>query len=121
MLCYMSSEEDYIMYILVNNDLGMGKGKIGAQIGHAVEMITNAVHKMNDHKYLEIYHKYLYSGSKKIVLKGSQKDLELFINDKDVVNVIDAGKTQIPSGSLTVIAFLPSNKNAERLKNFKLQ
>jgi PTH2 family peptidyl-tRNA hydrolase len=116
----MNSEEDYTMYILVNNDLQMGKGKLGAQIGHAVEMITTAVHKMNNREYIEIYKKYLQSGSKKIVLKASKEDLEMYINDRDSVYVIDAGKTQIPSGSLTAVAFLPSNKNKERFKHFKL-
>jgi peptidyl-tRNA hydrolase, PTH2 family len=114
-------EEDYAMYILVNHDLQMGKGKIAAQVGHAVEKITTTIHKMNDRNYNLIYQRYLVFGSKKIVLKGTQKDLELYMNDRDAIYIRDAGKTQIPEGSMTVVAFLPSNKNRERFKHFKLQ
>ena len=49
------------MYILVNKDLDMWKCKIGAQVGHVVEMMTNAINKMNKKESSEIYNKYLQS------------------------------------------------------------
>jgi PTH2 family peptidyl-tRNA hydrolase len=113
-------ENNYVMYILVNSELKMEKGKIAAQVGHAVEMITNTVNKIVDNNYKDIYKKYLHNGCKKIVLKAKQEELEKHINDKDSVYVIDAGRTQIPAGSLTVVAFLPSDKNKERFRDFKL-
>jgi peptidyl-tRNA hydrolase, PTH2 family len=113
-------EEEYVMYILVNNDLKMDKGKIAAQVGHAVEMLTNTIPKIADKDYQNIYQSYLKNLHKKICLKGTQKDLENYMNDNDAVYVIDAGLTQIPKNSLTVVAFLPSNKNKDRFKNFKL-
>ena len=118
---------EYTMYIIVNSDLKMSKGKIGAQVGHAVEMIAQKIYEwyanINTPKIKEIildYKKYLIDGRKKIILKGTQKDLEELKTESDAVHVIDAGRTEIPAGSLTAVAFLPNNKNVERFKNFKL-
>jgi peptidyl-tRNA hydrolase, PTH2 family len=117
--------DDYIMYILVNDDLKMSKGKIGAQIGHVVEMITNKIYKTNylqdyDKNYKKKYQKYLNSGSKKIILKSTQKEMEIMMNYPDSIYIIDAGKTQVPVGSMTVMGFYPDDKNKEKFKIFKL-
>ena len=53
--------------------------------------------------------------SKKICLKSSYDELiqlesKAKINGIQTVKITDAGKTQIPSGSLTVIAFGPDNE-----------
>lgn len=117
--------EDYTMYILVNNDLNMGKGKIASQVGHVVEKITAKIlQSFQDIKkpkqFMEDYINYTKSGNKKIILKGTQEQLQQFITDTDSFHIIDAGKTEIPAGSLTVIGFLPSNKNKNRFSEFKL-
>lgn len=118
---------EYTMYIIVNSDLKMSKGKIGAQVGHVIEMIAQKIYEcyvnINTPKMEEIildYKKYLMDGSKKIILKGTQKELEELKTEFDAEYVIDAGRTEIPAGSLTAVAFLPNNKNGERFKNFKL-
>ena len=38
-------EKEIIMYIFVNNDLGMGKGKIAGQVGHVVGVIVGDIIK----------------------------------------------------------------------------
>ena len=117
--------EDYVMYIIVNNDLGMGKGKIAAQVGHVVEKIIESIFNtpyinQNNQIIIDNYKEYTKTGTKKIVLKGSQKDIEELCNERDALYVIDAGMTQIEAGSLTVVGFLPSNKNRKRFNKFKL-
>ena len=121
----MNSCDDYTLYVIVNNDLGMGKGKIAAQVGHVVEKIVERIFNMpyvgqNNKNMIDNYKVYTMTGNKKIVLKGTQKDLEELSNERDAVHIIDAGRTQIEAGSLTVVGFLPSNKNKQRFSKFKL-
>lgn len=118
-------EEEYTMYIIINNDLNMNRGKAASQAAHAAEKIAVRVMKTNREsakpkEFVTNYDKYLQSGSKKIVLKGTQKELETFAKEDDAEYVIDAGRTEVPSGSLTSVAFLPSNRNKDKFKNFKL-
>jgi len=115
------------MYIIINNDLNMTKGKIAAQACHAACRVTRCLEGQNNANYKA----WLRSGEAKIVLKGTEaKMLELiekYDNSKTretnrCVNVIDAGLTQIPSGSLTAMAFFPvQKKNAPpEIASYKL-
>jgi peptidyl-tRNA hydrolase, PTH2 family len=113
-------ELNYKMYIIVNNDLKMGKGKLCAQVGHAVAAWTRRLEKSPT----DAYHKWLRHLEPKIVLKGDQTiitDLRKKYPHQTEI-VIDAGKTQIAPGSLTVLAFAPTHiQNAPpELKNLKL-
>jgi peptidyl-tRNA hydrolase, PTH2 family len=121
----MSSQDDYTLYVIVNNDLSMGKGKIAAQVGHVIEKIIERILNtpyvnQNNKNLIDNYKIYSKTGNKKIILKGTQKDLEELCNERDAVHIIDAGMTQIEAGSLTVVGFLPSNKNKQRFGKFKL-
>lgn len=109
---------DYTMYLFVNNDLKMGKGKIGAQIGHCVQHLIEDIlkNKEKNNDYL----KWKSNGSKKIVLKASYTQLLELQNDNLSRSIYDAGHTQIPSGSLTIVGFFPSNKLENKFKDFKL-
>lgn len=116
---------DLRMYILVNRDLKMGSGKICAQVSHAVGMITDEIltsYYESRKKRSEVYERYEMwkrSGHKKIVLKVSEDELKKYIGTEESVFVVDAGYTQIPEGSLTVIGFYPSEKDV-RFENYKL-
>jgi len=131
----------YVMYILVNNDLKMGKGKIASQVGHVVGLIVedimrNALESKTDdvldstrgigkssanedyQMFLEWKKNY---GHKKIVLKAKEEDLTNFIKtEQKCCYILDAGKTQIAPKSLTVVGFYPRNDQAEKFKNFSL-
>ena len=94
---------------VVNQSLKMGKGKIAAQVGHAsVESFLRAGTTHPDH--LEAW---LSGGQKKICLKAEDEGVfaELMrAADKEQIPghiVRDAGHTQIPSGSQTVLALGP--------------
>ncbi len=95
--------------IVVRTDLGMGKGKIAAQVAHAA---------VSAYVFAETFDpmladKWMREGAKKVVLKvDSEKELlELFEKAKAKglprSLIRDAGLTQIPPGTITAIAIGP--------------
>ena len=114
-----------VMYILVNNDLQMGKGKIAAQVGHVVQQIIEdiIIKKYESKKILNIckdYDGWKNSGCAKIILKATKEQLEILKNMDNARFVIDAGKTQIEAGSLTVVGFPPTKTLGNIMKDYKL-
>ncbi|MEO2154181.1 MAG: peptidyl-tRNA hydrolase Pth2 [Nanoarchaeota archaeon] len=98
----------YKQVFIVNNDLKMGKGKICAQVAHGAIMCYEKVKNNNP----ELIKKWQEIGQKKIVLKASLKEIleiKKTLDKENIPNclVIDAGLTQIPSGSITVLAIGP--------------
>ena len=96
------------MVFLVRTDLGMGKGKIAAQVAHAaVELYKKASRRCP-----EALRKWEEEGAKKVVLKvGSESELlEYFRKHAEEfcsTLVRDAGHTQVPAGTVTVAGFGP--------------
>ena len=97
------------LVLIINNGLKMGKGKIAAQAGHAsVQATLNAGQKSP-----LVLDAWLSSGQKKVCLKGDDADHLLALEKLAIEGglltskVHDAGHTQIPSGSLTVLAIGP--------------
>lgn len=118
-------EEDYKMYILVNDDLKMGKGKIGSQIGHVVGEITeriirNSYESSSVNQIYINYQKWKKTGHGKIILKATQQQILDLIDEPNTVVIIDEGRTQISPGSMTVLGFYPSNNLKNKFKGFKL-
>jgi PTH2 family peptidyl-tRNA hydrolase len=110
------------MYILVNHDLGMGKGKIGGQVAHAA--CAQTMHYERNMRNDPVYCTWLATGHTKVVLKATETQLAS-IADKykgAVISIRDAGLTQIAPGSLTAIAFppLPHGAVPAELREFKL-
>lgn len=94
---------------VVNQGLKMGKGKTAAQVGHAsVEAFLKT--GVSHPRHVE---RWLASGQKKICLKVLHDDeFESMIQAADQAGVPthmvhDAGHTQIPRGSRTVLALGP--------------
>lgn len=104
---------DVKMMLWVRNDLKMGKGKIGAQCGHA----TLGSYKTAWRKQAKYWHKWLNHwdkyGSAKVCLKvnDEQELLEVYKNVKKAnipcYLVVDAGRTQIAPNSKTVLGIGP--------------
>jgi len=97
------------LILIINNGLKMGKGKIAAQAGHASVKSTLKAGE----KAPLILQAWLSSGQKKVCLKGDDAD-QLLAFEKQAKEaglltskIHDAGHTQIPSGSLTVLAIGP--------------
>lgn len=101
---------DYKMVLVVRNDLKMGKGKIGAQCGHAS---VGAYQQAMD-KNPGIIRRWENSGCGKIALKvESERELMNLRKGASVRGlnyflVHDAGRTQIAAGSTTVLAIGPA-------------
>jgi len=115
--------DNYVMYIIINDDLKMQKGKIASQVGHAVQQLIENILEIystsKKEKLIYTNYKLWKNGCKKIILKGNEKDLfELQINP-DAVSIYDAGKTQVESNSLTCVGFYPTN-NTHRFEKYKL-
>ena len=111
---------DLVQYIIVNNSLGMNKGKIAAQCAHASVSVLD---KADDSDISEWKH----SGMKKIVLKVATTEelLALFEKAKKELPcalITDAGHTQIAPGSKTCFGCGPcdENKAQKYFKDLKL-
>ena len=120
-----NDDDQYYMYILVNDDLKMGKGKIASQVGHVVGLITEEIIRKSyeSDKVQECYLRYVQwknTGHAKIILKANQEQITSFIGHSESMYILDAGRTQIAPNSLTVLGFYPSATLREQLKNFKL-
>lgn len=118
------SDLNQMMYIVVNSDLQMSKGKAIAQCCHCV---CDVVRRLENQK-TENYRVWMKEGQKKVVVKATQKQLEALL-DEYVNNVFvwckgvhDAGLTQVPENSLTCVVFCPldSSQVPDILKKLKL-
>ena len=95
--------------IIVRADLGMGKGKIAAQVGHACVLGAENVRKSKPDWFSK-----WWAGQAKIVLKvNSESELEKIKRDAIEMGlpwaeVTDAGHTQIAPGTFTCLSIGPA-------------
>ncbi len=121
-----NDDTDYVMYIFINTSLSMGKGKIASQSAHIAQSITEEIirsgyeNRTPPISYYDYEKWKKYYGSKKIVLKATIEQMDELLKLENSRYIIDAGRTQIASGSMTVIGFFPSNKLTDIFKNYKL-
>lgn len=109
--CEEEEEEDiyYKMVFVVNMELGMGVGKVAAQVGHAALGLYRLL-KEDKEKYEASTEEWEEFGERKITVRGknSQELIELQKKAESLhlptYLVQDAGMTQIPAGSTTVLA-----------------
>jgi peptidyl-tRNA hydrolase len=116
-------DDEYVMYLIINQSLDMGKGKIAAQVGHVVQMIIEDLLKRNNVSTddVDIYNKWRRSGMAKIVLKTNQQQMDELILLPKSRHVRDHGRTQVPANSLTAVGFLPCSKQHNyQFKDYKL-
>lgn len=134
-LCQSSAQsrnDETVMYIIVNSDLKMGKGKIAGQSCHSACRMTRIIENLEKHS--DIYDIWVLNFEPKIVLRATQKQMEEWINlynikdiettQRDIwcVYTRDIGRTQIEQGSLTTICFHPILRvdTPEFIRNLKL-
>lgn len=99
---------------VVNQGLKMGKGKLAAQVGHAsVEAFLKT--GVSHPQHVEAW---LARGQKKICVKvpddAAMNELQKQASQRSIPSLIvrDAGHTQIPRGSQTVLALGPYDEEA---------
>ncbi|KAK7189055.1 hypothetical protein DPSP01_012682 [Paraphaeosphaeria sporulosa] len=106
--------EECKLVLIVRTDLGMTKGKIGAQCGHA----TLACYKqfLRRSPNSAVLKRWERSGQMKVALQvKSEEELEVLQAQALSLGVVaqiiyDAGRTQIASGSATVLGIGPAPK-----------
>ncbi|VDK75720.1 unnamed protein product [Onchocerca ochengi] len=95
------------MVFVVNMSLKMGAGKLAAQVGHATLNVYRLAQRSEEGQ--NALDAWRMSGEMKVVVKGHNTEmlLDLFKQSKDLglfaYIVSDAGRTQIPAGSRTVL------------------
>lgn len=105
----MASKDEIKQVIIVRADLDMGKGKLAAQCCHG-SVLAYLDAEMKDKEVVE---KWLDTGQKKIVLKISDEEslIKLFkafqFKKVPCALVADAGLTQLPPGTTTVLGIGP--------------
>ncbi len=100
----------YKQVIVVRTDIRMSKGKLATQVAHA--SVTAAFRAYREFK--DWFDAWWAEGQKKVVLKGGGED-DLIKYFTDAVNmslpaalIRDAGRTELPEGTLTAIAIGPA-------------
>ncbi len=104
----MDQAEAPKMYILINKTLGLTPGKICAQAGHGIQDIVTI---MLNKKYRKKWKAFTSTGSTKITLKVQTEEqlLDILQETEELTKacVVDEGRTQCPSGSLTAVVYAP--------------
>ena len=104
---------EYKMVIVTRQDLGLSPGKLAAQVAHAAvacALLTKQLHA-------KWFKKWQNEGGKKAVVKvATEKDfypLKDHAEKLDIVTniVVDAGHTEIPMGTKTVLGIGPAPSN----------
>ncbi|WP_409254156.1 aminoacyl-tRNA hydrolase [Bacillus sp. SCS-153A] len=104
-------ESEIVQYFVINKELNMSAGKIGAQTAHAATISTIDILSENSTfaEFRDHFVQWYQTGMAKIELKGRQKDLEK-LAQQGYYSIRDSGRTEIASGSLTVVALPPMPK-----------
>jgi peptidyl-tRNA hydrolase, PTH2 family len=106
-------DDEVVQYLIFRADLGLPKGKIAAQGGHAVQLAIRAVERSgNEHarRYLADWEAGSYT---KIALKvANAAELEVLgatLTAAGIIHarVVDEGRTVIEPGTVTVVGLQP--------------
>ncbi|MFW6024744.1 MAG: peptidyl-tRNA hydrolase Pth2 [Candidatus Woesearchaeota archaeon] len=103
----------YKMIVIVRNDLKMPKGKLCAQVSHAV--LNSGMKQFKRKK--DIFTSWENEGSKKVILKVNSLDeilkLKNLMDRENITNALikDAGKTFFDSPTITVLAVGPQKED----------
>ena len=104
---------EYTMAIIVNQSLQMSAGKTAAQAAHGA--VTAALTALKVRK--EVIDNWINQGQRKICLRGLDESVLLSFETKcakkriQYTEIRDAGLTEIPANSLTVIVLGPGSKS----------
>lgn len=114
---------DLRMYILVNEDIKINKGKLAGQVGHAVAVYFYYNYDGGENQNSTVV-KYMENYQKKIILYASQSKLEE-LESKKYITIRDKGWTDLEPNTLTcvnigIIDYDDFPKELNWLKNLKL-
>lgn len=104
---------DYKMVIVARSDLVLSAGKLAAQVSHAAVECTLSTKKNKT----EWFTKWQREGAKKVVVKVESLDDFFPLKEQAeklgicTVIITDAGHTEIPEGTQTVLGIGPAPSN----------
>lgn len=110
--------ENYKMVFVINTSLNMSLGKTCSQTAHAALAIINDIVK---ERFIAGYQKWIMTGETKIVLAAeSTQQLEQLKEQAASLGlanqiITDAGRTEISSGSKTVLALFGSIEQVDKV------
>ncbi len=105
--------DEIVQYIILRGDLGLPKGKIAAQAGHAVQLAIRAVERSGDERALRYLGTWEAGSYTKIALKvAGPEDLDALccrLAAAGVLHarVVDEGRTVIEPGTVTAVGLQP--------------
>jgi PTH2 family peptidyl-tRNA hydrolase len=104
---------EYKMVIVTRSDLKLSPGKLAAQVAHAAVACALDTKKDNS----KWFNNWQSEGAKKAVVKvESEEDFYLLKEKAEDLNIVahiisDAGHTEIPVGTITVLGIGPAPNN----------
>lgn len=111
------------MYIFVNSDLELTKGRACAQVGHVVMLLTDEIVRNGYESFppSENYIKYMKwkNNCTKIVLRATTEQLNELKNKENARYFIDSGE-RLGNNCLTCVGFFPGTLSDEFVKDYKL-
>lgn len=124
-------DDPIVMYLVVKESLQMGAGKVGAQCGHAVQLFMLRfmkywVNEACDEPPEELARcalakEWIETSFRKVVLRASDTRFERVKQELPCFLVRDAGLTEVPQGSETVLCLWPMRKSQAPKLISKLQ
>jgi PTH2 family peptidyl-tRNA hydrolase len=121
-----NQEDPIVMYLVVRESLGMSIGKACAQCAHASQMLLmlfrehlynwkRDVSNENLLSLTNLFEEWLSTSFRKVVLRADDKEWvkvkASFVEGHTSIVVVDAGLTEIASGSETVIGLYPMRRS----------
>jgi PTH2 family peptidyl-tRNA hydrolase len=104
---------EYKMVIVTRSDLKLSTGKLAAQVAHAAIACALETKKLNS----KWFQKWQIEGGKKAVVKvDNENDFYPLIEKSEQLKIVaqiiqDAGHTEIPAGTKTVLGIGPAPNN----------
>jgi PTH2 family peptidyl-tRNA hydrolase len=104
---------EYKMVIVTRSDLKLSPGKLAAQVAHAAVSCALETKKINK----KWFTKWMDDGAKKAVVKTDTEDDFKILKKKaeqlhiHAILIKDAGHTEIPEGTITVLGVGPAPSN----------
>jgi len=115
----IDKDNELVQYFVVNKDLGMSAGKVGAQVAHVAT--ATAVARFRDEN-MSLYDKTNFDiwcdiAMVKVVLEASEEEmLRLLGEHEEFYTMVDEGRTEVANNSLTVIGMMPmKRKDAQKI------
>jgi peptidyl-tRNA hydrolase, PTH2 family len=110
---FANTNEEVKLMLVVRSDLGMTKGKIAAQCGHATLAVYKSLAERSSGPGRMVLNRWEAHGQPKIALKCDGGEDELLMLQATAISlglvarvIRDAGRTQIAAGSATVLGLL---------------